>query len=137
MSHTASLAGEHRVRQCVSCEEVGLAGRMTRQGGSYGGCRSIVCCLRGGHIAEHARARCRPRPPPGTSASATGRRCTNAGGAGAHPNSGDSYNDAVPSLTGPQIVFLRLHVDGIMMRLYVRPIRGGTERPITRERLEA
>lgn len=53
------------------------------------------------------------------------------------PNSGNSYNDAVPSPAGSHIVFMRWHVDGIMMRLYVRPIRGGTERPITPPRLEA
>ena len=53
------------------------------------------------------------------------------------PNSGDSYNNAVPSPAGSQIVFMRWHVNGIMMRLYTRAIRGGTERPITPARLEA
>lgn len=53
------------------------------------------------------------------------------------PNSGESYNDGVPSPNGTQLAFMRWHVGGITMRIYVRPIGGGTERPLTPPRLQA
>lgn len=53
------------------------------------------------------------------------------------PNSGTSYNWAVPSPGGRQLAFMRWHVAGIKMRIFVMPFRGGPERPITPARLEA
>src|SRR5205085_2937401 len=52
------------------------------------------------------------------------------------PNSGESYNWPVPSPDGRRIAFMRWHVGGVMMRIYVRRVAGGRERPITPIALE-
>lgn len=53
------------------------------------------------------------------------------------PNSGESYNWAVPSPDGRRLTFMRWHVAGVKMRIFVMPFGGGTERPVTPARLEA
>lgn len=52
-------------------------------------------------------------------------------------NSGQSYNWAVPSPDGRQLAFMRWHVAGVKMRIFVMPFGGGTERPVTPANLEA
>ncbi len=53
------------------------------------------------------------------------------------PNSGESYNWAMPSPGGRRLAFMRWHVAGIKMRIFVMPFGGGPERPVTPARLEA
>ena len=53
------------------------------------------------------------------------------------PNSGESYNWAVPSPDGRRLAFMRWHVAGVKMRIFVMPFRGGAQRPVTPARLEA
>ena len=51
------------------------------------------------------------------------------------PNSGESYNDAVPSPSAPRLAFMRWHVGNATMRIYTRSLAGGKERPVTPVRL--
>ncbi|MEO3939316.1 hypothetical protein V3N99_21605 [Dermatophilaceae bacterium Soc4.6] len=47
------------------------------------------------------------------------------------PNSGESYNWPMPSPDGRRLAFMRWHVAGVKMRIFVMPVGGGFERPIT------
>lgn len=53
-------------------------------------------------------------------------------GTGQHvvtPNSGDSYNVGAPSPDGSRLAFMRWHVNGIKMRIYVKRLTGPRPRP--------
>jgi Tol biopolymer transport system component len=53
-------------------------------------------------------------------------------GTGQHaitPNSGDSYNIGAPSPDGSRLAFMRWHVNGVKMRIYVKRLTGPRPRP--------
>ena len=52
------------------------------------------------------------------------------------PNSGESYNWPAPSPDGRRIAFMRWHVGGVLMRIYVTDTQGKHQRAITPIRLE-
>jgi Tol biopolymer transport system component len=52
------------------------------------------------------------------------------------PNAGTSYNWPVPSPDGRRIAFMRWHVGGVLMRIYVMPIGGGRQKGVTPVALE-
>jgi Tol biopolymer transport system component len=45
------------------------------------------------------------------------------------PNSGDSYNIGTPSPDGSRLAFMRWHVNGVKMRVYMKRLTGPSPRP--------
>ena len=45
------------------------------------------------------------------------------------PNSGDSYNIGTPSPDGSRLAFMRWHVDGVKMRVFLKRLTGPQPRP--------